>query len=174
MRGCKGAIIMEAANQAIAEIYAQYAPRVRDYVLGRTHDEQLAEDLCADVFAKACAKISTYDESKASLSTWLFAITRNTLADHYRYHRVCAELPVALESPESIEEDFCTNETLEALACALETLDARSRDIIISHYYEGHTLRRIATSLGISYSYVKVLHKDALRNLNRELRKLQD
>ena len=165
---------MEAANQAIAEIYAQYAPRVRSYLLGRTHDAQLAEDLCADVFAKAFVKISTFDESKASLSTWLFTITRNTLADHYRCHLVCAELPETLESPESIEEDFCANETLEALACALETLDARSRDIIVSHYHEGLTLRQIATSLGISYSYVKVLHKDALRDLNRELKELQD
>jgi len=35
-------------------------------------------------FEKALMKFGSYDADKAMFSTWIFAIARNTLIDHYR------------------------------------------------------------------------------------------
>ena len=51
----------------------------------------------------------------------------------------------------------------------LEKLDERARDIIILRYYSGFKLTEIAEKLDISYSYVKLLHNNALENLKNYL-----
>ena len=144
------------------ELYLNYAGKVRGYFQSRINDPETSEDLCAEVFLKVYEKLDTYDETKASLSTWIFTIARNRLTDFYRTRRVHGEIPETLASGEDIEEDLCRDEMLETLADALETLDERGRDIIILRYYSGMTLKAIAERLGISYAYVKVLHNKAL------------
>jgi len=54
---------------------------------------------------------------------------------------------------------------VQSLADALEKLDQRERDIILLHYYRGETLKEVAEKMNISYSYVKILHNNALANL---------
>ena len=58
---------------------------------------------------------------------------------------------------------------LEQLAEALESLDERSRDLIILHYYDGLTLKEIADRMQMSYPNAKVIHKKALRSLKAVL-----
>ena len=52
-----------------------------------------AEDLVSDVFLKAYEKYPTFDADRASVSTWLYTITRNTVIDYFRTHRPGVELP---------------------------------------------------------------------------------
>ena len=151
------------------QLYAQYHEKVLHYLQSRVSDLSLAEDLCATVFLKICEKLDQFDSRKAALSTWIFTITRNTLTDYYRSRRPMEALPQTLAGGVSVEDEICRRETLERLADALETLDARGRDIIILHYYSGRSLKEIAESLRISYAYVKVLHKKALSALKKEL-----
>ena len=147
------------------QIYADFSPKVMGYILHKVDKRQLAEDLCADVFVKVYESLGTFDETKASLSTWIYTITRNTLIDYYRTHRVFDEVPETLTANESIEDDLIRDEMLEALADALEKLDVRQRDLILFHYYRGLTLKEIGERMGISYAYVKLLHNNALQNL---------
>lgn len=160
---------MKADEQTLARIYEEYADRVHGFLLSKTRDVHLAEDLTEDVFVKVCEKLDTYDEVKASLSTWIFTIARNKLIDHYRKNRSMAPIPQDWRSDDDIELTICTEETLEKLACALEQLDERGRRIVVGRYYHKRTLKEIADELRISYSYVKVLHSDALKALRRSL-----
>ena len=148
-----------------SELYLTYSGKVRGYIQNKINDPAASEDLCAEVFLKVYEKLDSYDETKASLSTWIFTIARNTLTDYYRTRRVHSEIPETLASEENIEEGICRDEMLEILADALERMDERSRDIIVLHYYSGLTLKIIAERLGISYAYVKVLHNKALSTL---------
>lgn len=151
------------------EIYAQYAPKVQRYIQSKVNNADLAEELTADVFLKIYEKLDTFDREKSALSTWVFTVARNTLIDYYRTRRVFEEIPEALADDSRIEEEYCTEETLEELADALETLDERGRDIILLRYYSGLTLTEIARRMGLSYAYVKVLHNKALTALRRAM-----
>lgn len=151
------------------EIYEQYHEKVFRYLRSRVNNTTLAEDLCSDVFLKIYEKIDSFDESKASLSTWIFTVARNRLTDYYRTRRVFEEVPETLADGSSVEEDVCSKETLDRLADALEKLDERERDIVILRFYSGLTLKEIAEKMGISYAYVKLLQNRAFVSLKEIL-----
>ncbi len=152
-----------------AELYEKYKEKVHGYIQNKVNNYHLAEDLCSDVFVKIYEKIDTFDESKASVSTWIFTIARNTLIDYYRTRKIQSEIPETLAQESSVEDDICNNEMLDTLAGALEKLDERQRDIVVLRYYSGLTLKNIAEKMDISYSYVKLLHNNAMSELKNFL-----
>lgn len=150
------------------EIYANYQKKVLAYLNGKVNDLYVAEDICAEVFLKVYEKLDTFDETKASVSTWIFTITRNTLTDYFRTRRVFSEIPEELSTESDLEESYCNQEMLEVLADALTRLPERERDLIILHYYSGKTLKEVAEHLDISYAYVKILHNKALAAMKKD------
>lgn len=160
--------IYENADTARQEhIYIEFKDKVARYVRGKIGNEHDSEDVVSDVFVKVFNGLSDFDENKASLSTWIFTITRNAVIDHFRASKRLCELPEELCSEDDTEQNIINTEMLERLADALERLNDRERDIIILHYYSGRTLKDIARDIGISYSYVKLLHSDALKVLRK-------
>ena len=158
-----------ATDEQKQAIYCEYHGKVCGYIRSKINNAQDVEDLAADVFVKVYEKLDSFDETKASLSTWIYTITRNTLTDYFRTRRTFEEIPETLEGGSSIEESVCSAEMLEALAKALEALDERERDIIILRFYKGKTLTEIAKQMGISYAYVKVLQNKAFHVLKKYL-----
>ncbi len=143
-------------------IYVDFHDKVLNYVNSKIQNMTQAEDLTSDIFLKIYEKLDTFDESKSSLSTWIFTITRNTLTDYYRTRKVFSEVPEDFRDDTCIDDEICNDEMLDTLADALESLDERERDLIILRYYKGMTLTEIAEQMDISYSYVKILHNKAL------------
>lgn len=156
---------MVCSEEEKNKIYTDYYKKVTRYVTGKIPNHQDAEDLVSCVFMKVFQKLDTFDESKASLSTWIFTITRNTVYDFYSTRKDFSELPEELADDGKIDENLLNEEMLEQLADALESLDERSRDLIILHYYSGLTLKEIADRMQMSYPNAKVIHKKALRAL---------
>ncbi|MBQ0125682.1 MAG: sigma-70 family RNA polymerase sigma factor [Clostridiales bacterium] len=156
---------MEITEQFKADIYRDYYNKVFGYVQGKLCDSNLAQDITSDIFLKVYEKIGTFDDTKASISTWIFTIMRNTLTDYYRSKRNFSEIPETMPSEDSIEDSVCRKEMLERLSAALAYLDEREREIIVMHFYTGRTLKDIAEDMGISYAYVKVLQGKALSAL---------
>lgn len=160
---------MMADTAAWEEMYRAYRDKVCRYISGKVPNAHDAEDLVSIVFLKAYKKWDTFDANRASPSTWIYAITRNTVIDYYRTRRVNGELPEELAAAEEIDEALLREETLERLVDALEGLNRRERDVILLHYYSGETLRMIAEKLQLSYATVKLTHAKALRQLQRYL-----
>lgn len=157
---------MTAEREAL---YAEYAGKVRGYVFGKLSNRDDAEDIVSDIFLKIYEKYPTFDGSRASVSTWIYTITRNTVIDYFRAHRICAELPDDLPDEGGVDDGLLRQESLRALGEALKRLDDRSRALIVLRYYKGMPLKDTAARLGISYAYVKVLHKEALRLLRKHM-----
>ena len=156
---------LDANREQKEQLYRDFHEKVFRYLRSKLSDRELAEDLAQDVFVKAFEHLADFDEQKASASTWIFTITKNTLTDYFRTRRVHEELPESLESSSSVEDEVCNAASLQTLADALKTLPARERDIIILRFYSGKTLREIADGMKISYSYVKILQNKALADL---------
>ena len=156
-------------EQEKTKIYEDYAIKVRNYILSKVNDFNLAEDLTSDVFVKAYSKLDSFNDKKASLSTWIFTITRHTLIDYYRTRKVNEELPEDLTYEED-EEDICTPENLDTLKEGLKKLSDKERDLIVLHYYSKETLKDIAKKMDISYAYAKVLHAKALLKLKNSFK----
>ena len=146
-------------------VYLDYRDKVRRYISGKVRNIHDIEDLTSDVFVKVYEKLEKFDGEKASVSTWVYTITRNTVIDFYRTNKTCEELPETSVSDDGVDENVIKEESLSELCDALESLDERLRDLIIFHYYKGLTLKEIAEKMSISYSYAKLLHNNALAKL---------
>lgn len=152
-----------------AEIYERFAAKVQNYIWSKVGDKYLAEDLCANVFLKVYEKLDTFDESKAQISTWVYTIAHNTVIDYYRTNKQTVEVPEDVVASDNPESEVIQNEELQELADALKKLDERERAVIVRYYYNNENLKDIAEELGISYSYIKVIHKKALEQLKKLL-----
>ncbi len=131
------------------QIYLEYRDKVYAYIRGKVADPHEAEDLQSCVFVKVFQGLGGFDRTRASLSAWIYTIAKNTVYDFFRLRRV--------------------HEELERLSHALEKLHERERDLIILHYYKEYTLKQIAEMMGMSYGNAKVVHKKALKALEREM-----
>ena len=151
----------------VERIYQDYHDKVLSYLRSRLTSREDAEDLCSEVFVKVFNKLGQFDQDKASLSTWIYTITRNTLTDHFRKLRPSEELPEELPSDERVEQGILREETLNELAEALSRLDQESRDIIVLRYSNGLTLTEVGQRLNISYGMIKIKHKKALETLKQ-------
>ena len=152
------------------EIYVSYHEKVAAYVRTRITDQYAAEDVVSEVFLKVYQKLESYDESRASLSTWIYTITRNTVIDYYKKKKTLNVFADGITEAEEIPDEIPADDALlEDLANALEKLSERERDLIILHYYKGYTLKQIADMMGMSYINAKVIHAKALSALRRLL-----
>jgi len=152
-------------TMAAEDIYISYHDKVSAYIRGKLDNHHDAEDLVSQVFEKVYGKIHTFDESKASLSTWIYTITRNTVTDYYRTRRIHTSYDEVYELP-APEKD---RDMLDTLADALMILKERERDLILLHYYKGLTLKDVADKMGMSYINAKVIHKNALTCLRQAM-----
>ena len=152
------------------QVYAAYSGKVMGYIMARVQHRADAEDLCADVFEKVQRKLAEFDPARASVSTWIFTITRNTVIDYYRRSKPTEELDENLSDNLEIDESLLNTETLSELAGALRALPEELRDLIVLRYYDGKPLTEVAEIMGLSYGAVKLRHQSALAKLRNAMR----
>ena len=150
-------------------IYTEYSGKVMGYIRARIRSSAEAEDLHSEVFEKVLKKIGEFDPSKASLNTWIFTITRNTVIDHFRRAKPSEELDESLSDNVELDEDLLNSETLSELAAALRKLPQQMMDIIVLRYYDGKPLTEIAEMMNLSYGAVKLRHQNAVLMLRQAL-----
>ena len=159
-------------TDVMEKIYLEYREKVLRYVRKRVHNEADAEDVTSDIFLKVLSSLDSFDEEKATLSTWIYTVAHNTVCNYYRSQgRAELSLDEGVAVP-SDEDDEIENEILkEELAIALETLSEREQDIIVLYYYHEIHLRDIAAKMGITYTNAKFLKYQAICKLRLAMEK---
>ena len=107
----------------------------------KIQDPHEVEELVSAVFMKSVQKLDNCDLAKASVSTWVYTITRKTVMDHFRTRRTMAALEDYMGDERQAE---LTDDALDSLADALLSLKEKERDLIVPHYYTGSTLKAVA------------------------------
>ncbi len=162
----------ETTTQVFAVLYEQYLPKVFRFVRYRIEDNDAAEDITSTVFEKALTKFHTFRADRATFSTWIFAIARNTVIDYMRVsHR---DEQTSFDGQEQIPHDDPSPEEKAVKAeqydklqdCVLRLSEPEQRIISLKFGAEMNN-REIAKVLGISESNVA-------NTLFRAVRKLRD
>ena len=151
------------------QVYTEYSSKIMGYIRARIRNAADAEDLRSEVFEKILRKVDSFDPEKASLNTWVFTITRNTVIDHFRRSKPSEELDENISDNTEIDEDLLNTENLNELAAALRSLPQQLMDIVVLRYYDGKPLTEIAELMGLSYGAVKLRHQNALLMLRKAL-----
>jgi RNA polymerase sigma-70 factor (ECF subfamily) len=152
--------------------YETAVVRVYAYLHGRCGgDQALAEDLTQQTFIQAIERRQTF-KGRSSDMTWLLAIARNKLTDHYRridreerrhLRLVVREITVGHGPSPSLVEDR------EAVLTALRALPALQRAAVVLCYVDGLSVREAAEILQRSESATESLLSRARERLRSTL-----
>jgi RNA polymerase sigma factor (sigma-70 family) len=161
---------MKSRREAFEEMYDTNMPKIYRYVSYRIGNASIAEDLTADVFEKALKHFDSYRQEKASQSTWLMTIARNTMTDYFRKEsrvQVVREddAPDEVSHDPSVEEQVDRIEEVRQLRLSLAGLPQLDRDIISLKFGAGLNNREIARTLNVSESNVGTRLYRAVRRL---------
>lgn len=153
--------------------YEKYLPQIFRYISYRVTDKHLAEDLTSTVFEKALTKFESYRPEKASFSTWVFRIARNTVIDYFRVRgrEQTIQLDEAVDRPgddKSPEQTAIDEEEFRMLNHFILRLAPHEQEIISLKFAGDMTNRQIAGMLGLSESNVGVIVYRAVRKLRSD------
>ena len=165
---------MEAvtSNEEIERLLAE-SEWISGLALHLLGDSHRAEDLAQET--RLAALRARPKHQKGSLRPWLATVARNAarklhLADGARKARESAKgldrQAEIQKSPEALLENL---ETQELLSRLVRELPAELSDVILMHFFEGHTLEQVAELRGIPAGTVRWRKKQALDRLRERL-----
>lgn len=167
---------LEPGNpEAYARLFAQYAPRVKGYMLRRGFAAETAEELTQEVMLAVWKKAESFDPERASFSTWVFTIARNRCIDQLRRSARPEPDPddpcwvSSVSVPPGPEDNTVAKRRQERLREALADLDDDQRHALMQVYFEGQTNTEAAESLGVPVGTVKSRTRRALEALRKRL-----
>jgi RNA polymerase sigma-70 factor (ECF subfamily) len=128
------------------QIYLEYRDRLFRFLVCRTGDRALAEDLLADVFERAYRARNHFDPQRGNLMAWLHVIAVNRLRDHQRraqverasLQRVIPTTTISVDPPQDAIADR------DQVMQALSVLNQRDREIITLRFGADLTAPQIA------------------------------
>jgi len=154
---------------AFEELYRRHQRKVYSLCLRMLGNVPDAEDVTQEVFIQLYRKSGTF-RGTASLSTWLYRLTVNTVLMHLRTNRrKQREQPAENEELERVEGWIWTRPDGSVidridLERAIRRLPPGYRAVFLLHDVEGYEHEEIADILGIAVGTTKSqLHKARLR-----------
>ena len=158
----------DRSGDELRELYRRYAGELFGFAASALGDREQAEEVVQDVFAQLWRHAGEYDQRRASVRTWLYAIARNRIVDA---HRRAAARPKRAETEDSLDNAAEIDAALDQavlrwqITAALARLSPAHREVIRLAHYGGLTMREIAERTGIPLGTVKSRTSYALRSL---------
>lgn len=169
---------MNGDRQAFGDVYDDQVWNVYGFFAYRVNSRADAEDLTQMTFERALRAWSRYDAERGTVGTWLLAIARNLLIDHYRRDRSARQEPIeeggvaeAAASTPPLETEL---EIAPDLASALERLGQRERELIALRYGADLTGPEIAELTGLSLANVQQILSRSLRRMRNQLEEWEE
>lgn len=152
------AAIARGEKSAMQVLFTRHSARVFRFVVRRTGNVSLAEDVVGDVFLDVWRRANRF-EGRSTVATWLLAIARNKALNAARR---ATELPLddamavaivdTADDPETVvHKKDCREITRKCLA----KLSPAHREIIDLAYYHKNSVSEVARIVGVPVGTVK-------------------
>lgn len=166
---------------AYGRLYARYEQVIFRFVHFRVGNRQLAEDLTADVFVKALARIGTFTWQGRDPGAWFVTIARNLVADHFKAaarREISVDLTPNFDSGGDLGRwveivDTAIDGQPEAgvlryldavkVLTAVQSLTPDQRDCLVHRFLDGFSVAETAREMGKEEGAVKALQYRAVR-----------
>lgn len=159
-------------QQAFAELFGHFAPRVKAFLMKSGADASLAEECTQDVMATLWHKAHLFDPTRASVATWVFTIARNRRIDVLRKQRRPdpEDLPWGPEADPDQEDVLTLQQESEQLRAALSQLPMAQKELIEKAYFGDLTHSEIASQTGLPLGTIKSRIRLALDRLRHAMK----
>ena len=140
-------------------VWRAFFKPLRAFVLRRVHEAQDTDDILQEVFVRIHRGLGSLRQ-KDNLPAWLFQITRNAVANHYRSRRERGQpLDADFDTPDAASqhrgEQAGLSELSACLAPMIAALPEKYRDALVMTALSGMTQQEAANRLGVSLSGAK-------------------
>ncbi|MDA3850205.1 MAG: sigma-70 family RNA polymerase sigma factor [Spirochaetaceae bacterium] len=153
------------------KIYDDHATRIYRFIYYKTYNREAAEDITSETFLRAIEKEQSFDESKGSISSWLFAIARNLTTDYFRKKQLHLDIQDIwdLKSSDDVAVDVENQVQLEELRKILGSLKTLQREVIILRIWMDMPYKEIAQVLGKSEASLKMAFARTIKHLKEQM-----
>lgn len=158
-------------QQAFAELFAHFAPRVKAFLMKSGASSTLAEECSQEVMATIWRKSHMFDPARASVATWIFTIARNRKIDALRKQRrpEPEDLTWGPEAEPDAEDVIALQQETQQLGQALANLPQKQRDLIERAYFGDLSHSEIAAETGLPLGTIKSRIRLALERLRHTM-----
>lgn len=156
----------EGDQIAFTYLLYTYWNEVYHFILKRTQNETVAEDITIETFSKAFDKIAQYSDEFA-FNTWLITIAKNVHIDFLRKKK--SDMFIELDDEENnsstytiidtsptIEDEIIQQQNLKKLLDCIKQLKPDYQEIIQLRYFQELSYQEMADELNESLSNIKV------------------
>ena len=159
-------------QQAFAELFSYFAPRVKAFLIKSGANPGLAEECTQEVMATLWHKAHLFDPSRAGVSTWIFTIARNKKIDALRKQRrpEPEDLAWGPEAEPEAADVLALQQETKNLSEAITRLPEQQRDLIKQAYYGDLSHSEIAAETGLPLGTIKSRLRLALAKLRQTMK----
>jgi RNA polymerase sigma-70 factor (ECF subfamily) len=161
--------------ESFAELYELHFSEIYRFVYWRVRDQVAAEDVTADVFARALKNFDKYEDRGRPFSCWLYRIAVNQLNDYFGARQDWLDLGEVREvqsDKEDLVETVVRRDEARNVWDAVDRLPTGQRTAIYLRYAQDLPLSHIAAAMGRSEAAIKLLIHRAVSRLRLELQPL--
>lgn len=146
-------------REAFGQLYERYVDVVFRFVLYRTGDRALAEDLTSDTFLRALRRIDSVRYQGREVGAWFVTIARNLVLDHVKCSRTRMEVATAElfdtdDSPEP-DREVIDAATARVVRECVARLNPVQRECVTLRHIQGMSVAEIAAAVGCSKGAAK-------------------
>jgi RNA polymerase sigma factor (sigma-70 family) len=154
-------------------LFDEHAEPLLKFLIYRTGDRALAEDVVADTFERALRKRSMFDRRRGTEKAWLYTIATNLLRDGARRREVEERAYAAAAVPEAVlvgaDGGIARFEARATVMEALEALSADEREAVALRFGADLSVPEMARVLDQPLTTVEGRVYRALRKLRAQL-----
>lgn len=170
------AIAARGDRTAFASLFGFYAPRIKGFLMRTGSAAEIAEEIAQEAMLSVWRKAATFDASRASVSTWIYAIARNLRIDRLRHERgVRADVfyeALKSDEPERPDDSLEWAERDDRVRLAMRELPDEQMTVVRLSFFEDKPHGDIARILGIPLGTVKSRLRLAMAKLRERLDEL--
>jgi RNA polymerase sigma-70 factor (ECF subfamily) len=152
------------------EIYREHAQTVYRYLLSRTRNPDVAEEITQETFYLAVKGIDRFDGS-CKISTWLIAIAKNALSSWRRKNPETESIENAVTAAVSAETIVSSEDGQIEIMKQIRLLPAETREVVYMRLLGDLSFRQIGEIMQRSENWARVTYFRGREKLKKELKK---
>ncbi len=140
-------------ERQIEEIWTDLHQELKNFIFSKVRDIDTSEDILQDVFLKIHLNIHTLSDC-SKLTSWVYQITRNSVADHYRKTNFEVQID-GLDFAEQENEEPLYLSLSNCINQKIRKLSEKYKQAILLTYFDKYAQITLSEKLNISYSGAK-------------------
>jgi RNA polymerase sigma-70 factor (ECF subfamily) len=177
------AVLIEQAKDdplAFGKLFDRYYDVIFTFIMHRTANVALAEEISSNTFFKALEKLRTFRWQNIPFSAWLYRIASNEINEYFRKKKRYRHIPIeGFEDRFSDETNNADKEIIEKekilsenklffkLHKEISVLKYKYQEVIILKYFDDKSIKEICEITGKSEGTVKSLLHRAIEKLRK-------